>query len=121
MYTYPDVVGLCDPPQFEDAHGDTLLNPAVIFEVLSPSTEAYDRGTKFSHYRKIASLREYILVTQNEMRLEQYIRHGEHWMLAEITGSDAVLRVETLGCELPLGEIYRRVDFPPAGPVRTTE
>jgi Uma2 family endonuclease len=111
MYTYPDIVALCDPPLLEDEHADTLLNPAVIIEVLSESTERYDRGEKFAHYRKIESLREYILVAQDQVRVEQYVRHGEHWTLSEIDDLAGSLRIETLGCEVPLRDIYDRVEF----------
>lgn len=118
MYTYPDVVALCGEPQFDDAYLDTLQNPAVIFEVLSRSTELYDRGEKSSHYRKIESLREYILVAQNEVHVEQFVRHGEHWMLSEYTELSDVLRIDALDCEIPLGLIYKNIRFPPAGAVR---
>lgn len=111
MYTYPDVVALCEPPLLEDEHADTLLNPAVIIEVLSESTELYDRGDKFAHYRKIDSLREYILVAQDKVRIEQYVRHGEHWMLSEISDLAGSVRIETLGCEVPLRDIYDRVEL----------
>jgi Uma2 family endonuclease len=111
MYTYPDVVALCDLPELEDAHGDTLLNPAVIIEVLSDSTEKYDRGEKFAHYRKLETLREYILVAQDKIRIEQYVRHGEHWMLGEISDPADTLRIETLGCEIALRDIYDRVEL----------
>jgi len=112
MYTYPDVVALCEPPELEDAHLDTLLNPAVIVEVLSESTERYDRGDKFAHYRKIVSLREYILVAQDRIRIEQYVRNGEHWTLSEISDPEGILRIEALGCEAALRDIYDRVEFP---------
>jgi Uma2 family endonuclease len=113
MYTYPDVVALCEPPKLEDEHLDTLLNPAVIVEVLSQSTERYDRGDKFAHYRKIESLREYILVAQDKVRIEQYVRHGEHWMLSEISDPEGVLRIETLGCEIALRDVYLGVKLAP--------
>jgi Uma2 family endonuclease len=118
MYTYPDVVALCEPPRLEDSHLDTLLNPAVIIEVLSPSTHAYDRGEKFAHYRTIESLREYILIAQDHTRIERYVRRGEQWVLHEVTDPAGVLPIETLGCEIPVGEIYDRVEFLAAGPVR---
>src|SRR5215475_2147969 len=70
LYTYPDLVAFCEKPLFEDEHFDTLLNPQVIIEVLSNSTEAYDRGKKFAHYRTVESLREYVLVSQTEYRIE---------------------------------------------------
>jgi Uma2 family endonuclease len=111
MYTYPDVVALCDRPELEDGHGDTLLNPSVIIEVLSDSTEKYDRGEKFAHYRKLESLREYILVSQDKIRVEQYVRHGEHWVLSEISDPGDALRLESLGCEVALRDIYDRVEF----------
>ena len=111
MYTYPDVVALCEPPRLEDEHADTLLNPAVIVEVLSASTERYDRGDKFAHYRKIESLREYILVAQDRVRIEQYVRHGERWMLGEISDPTGSLRIEALGCEVALRDIYDRVEL----------
>jgi Uma2 family endonuclease len=118
LYTYPDVCVAC-PPEFEDAGGDTLLNPAVIFEVLSDSTEAYDRGRKFEHYRKLPSLREYLLVAQHAPQIDHYVR-GEAgvWLLREAAGLEARLTLETLDCELPLSEIYARVEFEaaPAAP-----
>jgi Uma2 family endonuclease len=109
MYTYPDVAALCERPHLEDDRGDTLLNPSVIMEVLSDSTEAYDRGEKFAHYRRLESLREYVLVSQNAMRVEQFVRRGEHWVLTEIIGPEGVLCIESLGCEIPLQDIYERV------------
>ncbi len=76
-YYYPDVAVVCGTPQFEDAQVDTLLNPTLLIEVLTPSTEAYDRGKKFAHYRKIASLREYLLVAQDQPNIERYVRRGD--------------------------------------------
>ena len=109
MYTYPDVVVACDEPAFEDAHVDTLLNPTVIVEVLSPSTEAYDRGEKFAHYRRLASLREYVLIAQDRVRIEHYVRRGEQWLLTELAGVDATLALESLDCALALADVYERV------------
>ena len=88
MYTYPDVAAVCGEARFEDGQVDTLTNPSVIIEVLSPSTEAYDRGEKFAHYRKLQSLAEYVLVAQDKMRVEHFARHGERgeqWVLTEIS------------------------------------
>ena len=112
MYTYPDVVVACGEPAFEDAHVDTLLNPTVIVEVLSPSTEAYDRGEKFSHYRRLASLREYVLIAQDRVRVEHYARQGERgeqWLLTELAGLGDALALPAIGCTLALADIYERV------------
>jgi len=111
LYAYPDVMALCGEPHFEDSAADTLTNPSVIIEVLSESTERYDRGDKFAHYRRLASLRDYVLVSQRRPRLEHYTRRGEDWVLHEIDGLDAVLRLPDIGCELPLADIYDKLTF----------
>ena len=80
LYTYPDVLVVCEEPRFEDDSFDILLNPTVLFEVLSPSTEAYDRGAKFGYYRQLDSMQEYTLVSQDLTRVEHYIRHKEQWI-----------------------------------------
>ncbi len=108
-YHYPDITVVCGSPQFEDAHIDTLLNPTVLIEVLSPSTEAYDRGGKFAHYRKIASLNEYLLVTQDQPIIERYQRQGDVWILSEAEGLDASVSLESIGCILSLREVYDKV------------
>ncbi len=110
-YHYPDVVAICGIPRFEDKHIDTLLNPTVVFEVLSPSTEAYDRGEKFAHYRRLETLAEYVLIAQDKMRVEHYGRDGERWVLTEISEPEGVLSLPSLGCEVPLREVYERVEF----------
>src|SRR5579859_1008842 len=112
MYTYPDLVVVCGAPQFEDAHVDTLLNPTIIVEVLSPSTEAYDRGAKFGYYRALPSLQEYLLVAQDQMLLEHYRRADASWVLTATTDSAAVVRLPAIGCDLPLAEVYRKVNWP---------
>ena len=115
MYTYPDVIAVCAEPRFEDAHGDTLLNPTVIIEVLSPSTEAYDRGEKFAHYRRLDSLSDYVLVSQDKARVEHYVRHGNkgsQWVLTEISGLEGVLHLASIGCELALRDIYDQLNLP---------
>lgn len=109
LYTYPDVLVVCDEPRFEDASVDTLLNPTLLVEVLSPSTEAYDRGEKFSHYRHIESLQEYVLVSQNCMRVEHYLRQGEKWLLTEFSEAVDLLRLPSIDCELTLRKIYAKV------------
>lgn len=110
-YFYPDVTALCEEPRFEDDHGDTLLNPAVVVEVLSGSTEAYDRGEKFAHYRRLGSLQEYVLVAQDKVRVEHYARREEGWLLTELSDPEDTLELESLGCGVGLREIYERVSF----------
>ena len=108
-YFYPDVIAFCGDPQFEDNVFDTLLNPILVIEVLSPSTEMYDRGEKFSHYQELASLREYILVSQDRIRVEQYRLLKTQWVETEYRRYEDVLPLVSIGCELPLQDIYRRV------------
>jgi Uma2 family endonuclease len=131
LYTYPDVVVVCGEPQFEDRHVDTLLNPTVIFEVLSPSTEAYDRGEKFAHYRRLESLTDYVLVTEERARVEHYVRlpddqtpasvtgifrgddtAGGYWILSEISDPEGNLRLSSIDCDLAVRSIYERITFP---------
>ncbi len=111
-YFYPDVVVVCDEPRFEDDVFDTLLNPIVIVEVLSPSTEAYDRGEKLSHYQQLESLKEYILVSQNKVYVERYLRKQDEWGYTSFHKLDDVLSLSSIQCELPLREIYERITFP---------
>jgi Uma2 family endonuclease len=109
-YYYPDVTVAPDPPALEDEHHDTLLNPLVIFEVLSPSTEAIDRGEKLDNYGRIPSLTDYLLVSQDRVRVDHCRREGEGvWRVTIITDPQARLALEGIGCELPLTEIYDRV------------
>lgn len=115
LYAYPDLVALCDEPLFEDQVLDTLLNPSVIVEVLSPSTEGYDRGEKFAHYRRLDSLREYVLISQDRARVEAYVRNGDSWTFTEMGDLESSLTLQALGCTIPLADVYDRVDFPPAG------
>ncbi|MEO6809674.1 MAG: Uma2 family endonuclease [Isosphaeraceae bacterium] len=111
LYTYPDVTVVCGEPQLLDDHFDTLLNPTVIVEVLSPSTEAYDRGDKFAHYRRLASLQEYVLVAQNRVHVERYARQGKEWLLTEFNQLDDVLRLASIDCEVALRDVYAKVPF----------
>jgi Uma2 family endonuclease len=114
LYTYPDVAVVCGKETFSDNRQDTLVNPTVIVEVLSPSTEAYDRGLKFSLYWSIESLREYVLVWQARPQVEVFRRQaGGTWLMEASVGLDARCRFESLGCELPLAEIYANVTFEP--------
>jgi len=113
MYAYPDVIAVCGESHFEDAHTDTLLNPMVIVEVLSESTEAYDRGEKFAHYRRLDTLREYVLVAQDKVRVEHYLRDGEQWVLSEISDPDGAVHLASVDCHVTLAEIYEKVEFDP--------
>jgi Uma2 family endonuclease len=109
-YTYPDVVVTCGKETFEDDHVDTLLNPVVIFEILSDSTEAYDRGKKFQHYQFIDSLAEYILITQDAIRVEQYVRQNDKtWVYDGYQNIDDIVKLDSVGCELSLKELYVNV------------
>jgi Uma2 family endonuclease len=110
-YVYPDVVVVCGEPRAEDDTFDTLLNPTLIVEVLSPSTEVYDRGEKFEHYQQIATLKEYILISQDKIRVEHYRRQEADWLQTEFQGLEEVLPLLSVGCELRLQDIYRRVKF----------
>jgi len=113
LYTYPDVTAVCDPEQFEDARQDTLLNPALVVEVLSPSTESYDRGRKAQNYRTVASLQEYLLITQDAYHVEQFVRQPDgQWLFSEADGLDAVLPLPSIGCELRLADVYEKVELP---------
>ena len=95
-------------PNSLDEEFDTLLNPSVIIEVLSPSTEDYDRGDKFARYRRLDTLREYIPVAQDQVRIERYTRQGEDWPLIAFTGLGDVLRLESIGCDVPLRQVYAK-------------
>ncbi len=112
LYTYPDVVVVCGEPRFEDPHVDTLLNPTVIIEVLSDSTAAYDRGEKFAHYRALPSLSDYLLIAQDQPRIEHYQRQSDgRWLYSATDGLDTQVEISTIGCVLQLAEVYERVDF----------
>ena len=112
LYTYPDASVVYGPLEFEDPRRDTVLNPTLLVEVLSQSTEAYDRGKKFSHYRQIPSLREYLLVSQEEAKIERFLRNDDGtWTLTEAAGLAATLALPSLGIEICLGEVFDKVDF----------
>lgn len=118
-FLFPDVVVGCGPLEFEDASLDILLNPAVLMEVLSPTTESNDRGWKFAHYRQMAMLTDYVMLSQYQPLVEHYARNpDDKWVLTELRGLEAVLRLPSIGCELPLSAIYERVEFAP-DPVMT--
>src|SRR5947208_1446546 len=113
LYTYPDVVIYCDKPQFEDDVLDTLLNPRAVVEVLSDSTEKYDRGTKFRHYRQIPSLQEYVLVAQDRPLVERYVRQADgSWLLTVFEGPSSTFTFTSIPVRIPFSEIYNGVKFP---------
>lgn len=111
-YVYPDIAISCGDAKFEDNAFDTLINPVVIMEILSESTEAFDRGKKFAYYRTISTLQEYLLVSQDEYHVEQYIRreYGK-WEYCSYKGADQILKIKSINCELPLSEIYWGIQF----------
>lgn len=112
LYTYPDVVVVCGEPQVEDEYVDTLLNPTLIVEVLSKSTEDYDRGRNFRHYRSIPSFAEYLLVAQDEYRVEQLTKQtATRWLLSEFRSPEDVIQLESIRCSLSLKEIYNKVEL----------
>jgi len=110
-FFYPDVTVVCGEPRFAYDEQDVLLNPLVIFEVLSESTTAFDRGRKFLSYQSIESLQEYVLVSQDDYLVEHYRRDTDQWVYTVERGLDAVLQLPSAECELPLREIYYRVNL----------
>ncbi len=112
LYTYPDIAVVSGPPKLLDGHKDTLLNPILIAEVLSPSTEACGRGFKSAQYRTLESLQEYALVSQTEPRAEVFRRQSSgDWLLSEAVGLDAMCRFESLNSSVALSEIYANISF----------
>ena len=111
-YFYPDIVGFCGPAQLQQGVTDTLLNPVLLLEVLSPSTEGYDRGETFFHYQQIATLQQYVLVSQAHPRVEIFTRgQGGRWEYEVVSDLAEVVRLRSLDVEVALAEIYRDVDF----------
>ena len=112
LYTYPDIVVACEDPRFLDEQRDTLLNPTLIVEVLSESTEAYDRGRKFGHYRSIESLAEFLLVSSQRIGAELFTRQPDGgWLLTAASGLQDALQLPATGCRLPLADLYEKVEF----------
>src|SRR4029434_1884209 len=113
LYTYPDLVVVCGAMQFHDQAQDVLVNPTLIVEVLSPSTEAFDRGEKFRRYRAwLPTLTDYVLVAQDSPLIDHYHRQEEGtWTLHALEGLQAHLHLETIGCTVPLAEVYDRIVF----------
>jgi Uma2 family endonuclease len=116
LYTYPDLSALCGEPQLLDSEIDTLLNPALIVEVLSPSTEAYDRGWKFQQYRSVDSLREYLLVASTTIAVDCLTRQPDgQWLLRSSNRLEDTFELQSVGCQFRLADIYQRVKFPDVG------
>ena len=117
-YRYPDLTALCGTPRYEKIGGvEALTNPTLIIEVLSPSTEAYDRGDKFTHYKSIESFTEYLLIAQHRPHATHYVRgEGGRWTYEEVNDLDSSLRIAALACQLTLHDIYLDVEFPPPVP-----
>ncbi len=131
LYTYPDLVVVCGSPKFEDKEVDTLLNPILIIEVLSESTEAYDRGEKFAQYRSLSSLQEYVLISQDHYHIEKYIKQKDiqlqsiqsndlkesysnlfsGWFLTEEIKQENSIELVSIQCSLKLAEVYDKVTF----------
>ncbi|HSB08513.1 MAG TPA: Uma2 family endonuclease [Blastocatellia bacterium] len=115
LRTYPDVVVLCDEPQFSDQQEDTQLNPALIIEVLSESTKDYDRGGKFEQYRTIKSFVEYLLIAQDRPHVEHHTRQSDgSWVLHETNNIEDSIQFKSVACTLRMSDIYAKIDFPPA-------
>lgn len=113
LYTYPDVIVICEPPKFSDEQKDTLLNPVLIIEVLSDSTGDYDRGGKFEQYRTIESFQEYLLIAQDRPHVEHYVRQPDKsWVLHETNRLEDTIHLKSVPCSLSLSEIYNKIDFP---------
>jgi Uma2 family endonuclease len=112
LYVYPDIVVVCEQPQFADQEFDTLLNPLVLAEVLSPSTEAYDRGKKFEYYGTLRSLREYLLLATDHMHADLFTREpGGKWVLSSASRAEDSIEFSSIPCRLVLKDLYEKVEF----------
>ncbi len=117
LYSYPDVTVVCGEPESDpdEPRGETVVNPRLVIEVLSPSTELFNRTKKFVQYQRIESFQEYVLVSQDEPRIETSFRHPDGlWMLDSAAGLDAVIKLRSLGIELPLAEVFAGIVFLPS-------
>jgi len=113
LYTYPDVMVVCGEEQVADNQKDTILNPILIVEVLSDSTRDYDRGRKFQYYRTLPSLMEYLTIEQDEPHVEHWTRQPENqWNLAEFDELRQSIQLKSIGCTLPLAEVYDKIEWP---------
>lgn len=115
LYTYPDLSAVCAEPQFVDEHHDTLLNPALIVEVLSVSTEAYDRGRKFEHYRSVPSLAQYVLIASDRVHVDVYTRDdGGKWVLSSCESLNDTIELGSIECRLLISSLYNKTGLPPS-------
>jgi Uma2 family endonuclease len=120
-YVYPDISVLCEPATFEDSLDDTLTNPTVIIEILSPSTERYDRGKKFQAYQTIESFQEYLLIAQDAIVVEHFVRRADKlWTFDVITDPTAVITLTSIECTLRVEDIYEKIVLPPSDMSETT-
>ena len=110
LYTYPDIMIVCGQRKFNNDKPETILNPDVIIEVLSDSTETYDRGKKFEHYRNLDSLREYVLISQNFEKFEKYYKTDNRWIFSYTDKNNTSIMLESVNCELNHLEIYDKID-----------
>ena len=114
LYTYPDIVVACGRILFDDDQRDTLKNPTVIIEVLSQTTEGYDRGMKFEHYRRLESLKEYVLVSQDKPHAEVYARQqDDSWLLSEVDGLQDAIQLSSIKCQIMLADVYEKTEISP--------
>jgi Uma2 family endonuclease len=113
LYTYPDAWVVCGEPKFADDQKDTLVDPIVIIEVLSPSTENYDRGLKFLQYRQLASLKDYLIIAQDRVYVEHHTPGDlrSRWMMDEISDEDVIIDLPSIACTLSVADAYKRVNF----------
>jgi Uma2 family endonuclease len=111
QYVYPDVTVVCDEPQFSGEKPDTLLNPTVLIEVLSPSTEGYDRNIKSEYYRTLESLQEYLLISQEKCHIEHYVRHKSKWIITDVNNLDEMVELTSIKCTLSAADVYKKVQF----------
>jgi Uma2 family endonuclease len=112
LYTYPDLVVVCAEPQFLDESRDTLLNPNLIVEVLSPTTEAYDRGLKFDHYRSLATVSQYLMVSSDRVHADLYTRQADgKWVLTAADGIEGAVDLASVECRFSLASLYEKVTF----------
>ena len=122
LYSYPDLSVVCGEVRFHDERRDVLVNPTAIVEVLSPSTERFDRGKKFAQYQQIETFRDYLLISQEEPRVEHFSRDDKGgWYYRSIVGLDGQVTIPSIGCTLLLSDVYDRVEFPPVSTAPAVE